>query len=340
MLVALLSLAVAIVIPAAGYVDLLAALATALGFVPSAWALLKGRRPSPGAADFAALFPGLIGLSLLLPLLLLLYPALGAPAWPIGTIALCVTAGFLLPLLVNATRPARQRLIVIAAATTFGAICITVLLPTYSESWPQRVNVEYWVDADSSHAHWYTQTASLHLPRALDETLKFDPVPRDRFPGYPLKGFYAEAPALKLAAPELTQILASAGTPAPVRMELLVRSVRGAPKALIIFPASAKIHDIEIATPLGPLRAKLQTLNNGSTVFQAPGLAEAGLRFSVAAPAAPMTVQLIDESYGLPGELPDGKKLQQGRPKNATSSQDGDVTMVQRTVRLDPAAGR
>ena len=340
MLVALLSLAVAIVIPAAGYVDLLAALATALGFVPSAWALLKGRRPSPGAADFAALFPGLIGLSLLLPLLLLLYPALGAPAWPIGTIALCVTAGFLLPLLVNATRPARQRLIVIAAATTFGAICITVLLPTYSESWPQRVNVEYWVDADSSHAHWYTQTASLHLPRAMDETLKFDPVPRDRFPGYPLKGFYAEAPALKLAAPELTQILASAGTPAPVRMELLVRSVRGAPKTLIIFPASAKIHDIEIATPLGPLRAKLQTLNNGSTVFQAPGLAEAGLRFSVAAPAAPMTVQLIDESYGLPGELPDGKKLQQGRPKNATSSQDGDVTMVQRTVRLDPAAGR
>jgi hypothetical protein len=119
-----------------------------------------------------------------------------------------------------------------------------------------------------------------------------------------------------------------------------VRSVRGAPKALIVFPASAKIHDIEIATPLGPLRAKLQTLNNGSTVFQAPGLAEAGLRFSVAAPAAPMTVQLIDESYGLPGELPDGKKLQQGRPKNATSSQDGDVTMVQRTVRLDPAAGR
>jgi len=74
--------------------------------------------------------------------------------------------------------------------------------------------------------------------------------------------------------------------------------------------------------------------------LQAPGIQEAGLRFAVAAPAAPMAVRVFDESYGLPEALPDGKKLQQARPKNATSSQDGDVTVVQRTVYLDPAAGR
>jgi hypothetical protein len=336
MLVALLSLAIALTIPAADYVDLLAALAAVLGFVPSAWALMQGRRPSQGAEDCAVLFPGLIALSLLLPLLLLLYPALGAPAWPIGTVTLCVTAAFLLPLLGNATRPVRQRLLVIAAATTFGAICITVLLPTYSESWPQRVNVEYWVDADSGRAHWYTQTASLHLPSAMDETTKFDPVPRERFQGYPLKGFFAEASALKLAAPELTQI--SPG--APGRMELLLRSARGAPKAFVIFPASANIHNIEIGTPAGPLHAKLQTLRNGSTLVLAAGMSEAGLHFWVNAPAAPMTAQVFDESYDLPVELPVGNKLRQARPKNATSSQDGDITVVQRTVRVDPAAGR
>jgi hypothetical protein len=350
MLVALSSLAIALIIPAAGYVVLLAALAAVLGFVPSAWALTQGRKPSQGAADFAVLCPGLIALSLLLPLLLLLYPALGAPAWPIGTVTLCVTAAFLLPLLCNATRPARLRLTLIAAAATFGAICITVLLPTYSKSWPQRVNVEYWIDADSGRAHWYTQTASLHLPSAMDETTKFDPVPRDRFPGYPLKGFFAEAPALKLAVPELTQISPDSGTAisgtansaagAPGRMELLLRSARGAPKAFVIFPASANIHDIEIATSAGPLHAKLQTLRNGSTIVLAPGMSEAGLHFWVNSPAAPMTAQVFDESYDLPGELPVGNKLQQTRPKNATSSQDGDITVVQRTVRLDPAAGR
>jgi hypothetical protein len=340
MLVAFLSLAVAMIIPAAGYAVLLAALAAALGIVPSAVALMKGRVPSHGAADFAVLFPGLIGFAVLLPLLLLLYPALGAPAWPIGTIALCVTAAFLLPLLGNATRPVRSRLALIAAVAAFGAICITVLLPTYSKSWPQRINVEYWIDTDSGRAHWFTQTASLHLPGAMDETLKFDPVPRERFPGYPLKGFYAQAPALKLPAPELTQIAPSAEAPVPGRMELQVRSARGAPKAFVIFPASAKIKDIEIATTAGPLRAKLQPLRDGSTVFVAPGIPQAGLRFWVNTPGAPMTVQIFDASYELPAELPDGKKLEQVRPKNATSSQDGDVTMVQRTVRLDPAAGR
>ncbi len=138
------------------------------------------------------------------------------------------------------------------------------------------MNIEYWLDADSGRAHWYTQTASLHLPRAMDETLKFDPVPRDRFPGYPLQGFYADAPALKLAAPELTQISANSGGGDPGRMELLLRSARGAPKAFVIFPASANIHEIEIATPSGPLRAKLQSLRNGSTMLIAPGIAGAG----------------------------------------------------------------
>ena len=171
------------------------------------------------------------------------------------------------------------------------------------------------------------------------EALKFDPVPRDRFQGYPLKGFYAEAPAIKLAAPELTKISDSPGGD-PGRMELLLRSTRGAPKAFVIFPASANIHEIEVATQAGPVRAKLQTLRNGGTIVIAPGLAEPGLRFWVNAPAGPMNAQVFDESYALPEGLPDGRRLQQARPKNATSSQDGDITVVQRTVRVDPAAGR
>jgi len=338
MLVALLSLVAAVIVPAAGYVWLLAAWAAVLGCVPSLIAAVKDRAPSQGAIEFAALFPGLIAFAALLPLQLLLYSALGAPAWPVSSVVLCLTAGLLLPLLANATHPARQRLAWLAAATTFGAICITVLLPTYSTSWPQRMNVEYWVDGDGGQAHWWMQAASLHLPGAMGEVLKFDRIPRERFPGYPLKGFFADAPALKLAPPELTQISSSGGSPA--HMELVVRSVRGAAVAFVVFPSSANIHGIEVGTSSGPLRIKLHQLPNGSTVLQAPGIQEAGLRFALDAPAAPMTVQVFDESYGLPEGLPDGKKLQQARPKNATSSQDGDVTVVQRTVHLDPAAGR
>jgi hypothetical protein len=274
----------------------------------------------------------------------MLYSALGAPAWPIGTVELGLTAGFVLPLLGIATGAFRQRLTWLAAATTFGAICITVLLPSYSASWPQRVNVEYWIDGDSGRAYWWLQAASLHLPSVMGEAVKFERVPRERFPGYPLKGFFADAPALQLAPPELTQISSSGASPghgaSPAHLELLLRSARGAAVAFVVFPAAAKVQGIEVETPSGPLRIELHQLRNGSTVLQAPGIREAGLRFAINVPAAPLTAQVFDESYGLPGELPDGKKLEQARPKNATSSQDGDVTVVQRTVHLDPAAGR
>ena len=225
-----------------------------------------------------------------------------------------------------------------AAIVAFGAICITVLMPTYSTHWPQRVNVEYWLDADSGKAHWWTQAASLHLPSAMREAVKFEPEPRERFAGNNSKGFFAQAPALKMTPPELTPVVV-ADSPSPAHVELLLRSTRGAPTGFVVFPASANVQSVVLATPSGPLRAKLHTLRNGSTVLLAPGMPETGLRFGIDG-ATPMTVQVFDVNYGLPEELPDGKALQRARPKNATSSQDGDVTVVQRTVRLDPAAGR
>jgi len=338
MLTALLAVATAAIMPGAAYVMLIAALAAALGSLPCLAAIVKGRAPSPLAADFAALFPGLIALAVLLPLLLLLYSALGVVAWPLSTVALCLTAVFLLPLLHNAAPLVRQRLTTLAAIVAFGAVCVTVLMPTYSTDWPQRVNVEYWLDADSGKGHWWTQTASLHLPRAMGEAMKFDPEPRERFAGYWYKGFFAQATALKLTPPELTPVVV-ADSPSPAHVELLLRSMRSAPTAFVVFPANANIQSVVLATPVGALRAKLHTLRNGSTVLLAPGMPATGLRFGIDG-ATPMTVQVFDVSYGLPEELPDGKSLQRARPKNATSSQDGDVTVVQRTVRLDPAAGR
>jgi hypothetical protein len=281
-------------------------------------------------------------LAFLLPLLLMLYSALGALAWPISTMVLCLAGGFLLPLLANTTKEARQFIMLSSGAVTFAGICITLLLPTYSAAWPQRMNVEYWVDADRGAAHWWMQAASQRLPEAMADAVPFDPLPRARFAGYPAKGFFADAHALKLAAPELTQISATPGaSPAVVHFELLLKSARDAPTAFVVFPASANVQDVLVATNSGPLRAKLHGFRSGDTVLQIAGLAGTGIRFGIdAAAAPPIQVTVFDESYGLPDALPAGKALQRARPQNATSSQDGDVTVVQRTVRLDPAAGR
>jgi Peptidase family M28 len=351
MAVALLSVASAAAVPAASYLLLLTALAAALAPLPCLWLLTRGRVAAGGAADFAVLVPGLVLFAVLMPLLLLLYSALGAPAWPISTLTLCLAALFLLPLLANATRGARLFVMLAGAAVTFAGISITLLLPTYSSNWPQRVNVEYWLDADEGRAHWWMQTASQHVPSVMTNIVKFDPVPRAPFAGNPSVGFFAGAAALHLAAPELTQISAAASpstargaspnsAPAATHFELLLRSARGAPTAFVVFPAAANVRNVVVMTSSGPLSAKLHQFSGGQTALVIADIPSAGLQFGIDAGSVPVSVQVFDRSYGLPDELPEGKALQRARPQNATSSQDGDVTVVQRTVRLDPAAGR
>jgi hypothetical protein len=343
LLIALLSVATAAALPGASFVLLLPAVAAALAPLPAMRALGSGRESSQGAAEFAVLVPGLLMVAILLPVLLLLYPALGAPAWPISTVVLCLATSLLLPLLAGATSRAQSVVISLTAAVIVGGMGVTLFLPTYSSRWPQRVNLEYWFDADRGQAHWWVQPLSLRLPEAMAAAANFDPVPRARLPGRPVVGFFADAPSLPLAPPELqisTTTGASGGTPQATHYELRLRSARGAPSASVVFPAGAKIQQISVATAVGPRRAKLHRLTSGATVLTIVGLPESGFEFGIDAGAAVTGVQVFDQSYGLPEELPAAKTLQRARPQEATSSQDGDVTVVQRTVSLDPAASR
>ena len=164
LLIALLSVSVAAAIPGASFVLLLTAFAAALAPLPAVLAVGSGRESSQNAVEFAVLTPALVLVAVLLPVLLLLYPALGAPAWPISTVVLCLATTLLLPLLESATDRARRLVILLCALVAVGGIAVTLLLPTYSARWPQRVNVEYWFDADSGRAHWWVQPLSLRLP--------------------------------------------------------------------------------------------------------------------------------------------------------------------------------
>jgi hypothetical protein len=344
LLVALLSVLFNALTPAASFAPLLASLAAVLGMLPCVLGFIRSRQPTAGAADFAVLLPCLGLTAVLAPMLLLLYSALGALAWAISTIALCLTTTFLLPLLANATRRDRRRVIVVSALMTLIGISITLLLPTYSAAWPQRMNIEYWYDADQTQAHWWVQPASLHLPAALAAAARFNLVAHSRFGASSSLAFAADAPKLALASPQLTQLSAgpsasSSSAPSRTHYELQLRSQRGAPEALVIFPASADVQEIVVATASGPQHAKLQKLRSGATRLGVVGISSADLQFGIDAAAGSTAVQVFDLSYGLP-EAFQGARLQQARPQNATSSQEGDITVVQHTVLLDPAAGR
>lgn len=338
MLVSVLTVLVSALVPGASFVLLLTSLALVLGPLP----YLKNLRnvaASAGGADFAALLPSFTMLAALLPLLLLLYTALGALAWPIATVSLCLATSLLLPLLAQASLLARRSVIAAAAVISMAGLLATLLLPTYSAAWPQRLTVEYWFDADNDQAHWWVWAASRHLPASMLSTASFDPVPRARFPGYPLLGFFAHAQKLVVAAPALEVISAAPSVQGRMHYELKIRSLREAPIGFVVFPAAAAVQEIFVTTAVGLRRAKLRRLPSGATAFRL-GLTTEGLQFGIDAASVPLAIQVFDQSYGLPETIAQGKALLESRPLNATSSQDGDSTVVQRTVRLDPAAGR
>jgi hypothetical protein len=344
---AVLSVIGAAVIPGASFVLLLTAVAAGLGGLPYTVSLARSRAQPRWTTGFAALLPVATIFAAVFPLVQFLYMALGSLAWPLATLVLCLGTSTLLPLLATASGRTRQGVIAAAAVIAAGGMGVTLFLSTYSADWPERINVEYWLDADTGQSHYLALCDSLRLPAAFAAAAHFDPAPRPRFTGSASLAFYAAAPTVALAAPELTvtsqstgalQAAAASQAAGPVtHFEVRLRSPRGAPEALVVFPASAHVADIGWVTAAGPARARLAKLRSGATLLDMVGLPASGVEFSVdTAESTPVAVQVFDQSY----DLVEGRNLQRARPTNATSSQDGDLTVVHRTVSLDPTAGR
>jgi hypothetical protein len=123
---------------------------------------------------------------------------------------------------------------------------------------------------------------------------------------------------------------------AATRYDLHLQSMRGAPDLEVLFPAGAQIHEIILSEVSGEKRVPLYETQNGMTRLHVVGLQAQGMDFAVEVRSGPLEARLFDQSYALAG----GEFLQRLRPPEATSSQDGDTTIVQTTVTLDPAAGR
>lgn len=369
-LIAVLCVASALLMPGAAFVFLLTAGAAGVGAVPAAVKAARSRALPPWAASVAALLPALVIFAALLPEVRFLYMALGSLAWPVSTLALGLGTACLLPLLSATSLRAQRRVIAGTALIALLGAVTTLCLPTYSAEWPQRINLEYWLDSDTRQAHFLARCDSLRLPAALAAAAQFDPVPHPRFPGSASLAFYSPAPMPPLqgtlaypdlaypdlahpdlpppdlessAAPTRLSPLSPSATGSPTahaatRFHLRLRSARGAPEALVVFPAGAQVTEVTFATTQGPERLKLGTLRSGATLLRVVALPAAGVEFSVdLAGQQPAAVQVFDQSYDFPAA---GQALLRARPSSATSSKDGDLTVVHRIVSLDPAAGR
>jgi hypothetical protein len=288
--------------------------------------------------EIAALVPAAAAFAMFLPSIWFLYDALGVGILPAVAVLLTLVVATLAPLLVTADEGTRRGLSGLAVTIAIFAGAIALIVPVYSVRAPQRVNFQYWLDADSHQAKWLAETNSQRLPDWLAAAAAFKKKPQPAFPWDPYSRFGADAPQLDLAAPELT-VLTSEPAGAGVRYHIRIISPRGAPDCSIYFPGTSGVSAIEIAGRQMPATSArvLGFLNDalhGWRMYEIATLPAEGIEMSFTLPsAAPAEAFLVDQSYALPS---DGAFLRTARPSDAVPSQDGDVTIVSRRFEIRP----
>ena len=311
--------------------------------VPAAIAALMGltwtlrRSEGSGAFALSAILPLAAAALVGFPPAILLYDGLGNRALILIAIVVALLLSPLAPLCADLRGAPGLRgvaapwlPILTAALATFMA----VVIPIYSAKAPERVNIDYWLDADSGISQWVVQPESGRLPEPIRLADTFRRADRGAFPWNGRAAFVADAPHLDLAAPTFT-VLESSQSGDRRNYRTLLRSERGAPFAAVFFSPDADVGSVRMeGQPLEPETAPIRQIFNNWSAFSCPTMPPTGVEISFSVPVG-KSVEVIaaDQSYSLPDE---GAFLLHARPLTATSSQNGDVTIISRRVQLIP----
>ena len=328
-------LAVVIASQAAGlsYVLVVPTCAAALAGLPMAlWPGEKLR-----AAGLAAILPlAAAGIVSFGPLLLL-YVGLGNPVLPAMALLTALILTPLAPLLAD-LQTARGLMRIafpgITIAATLLAAFAAIVAPPFSAKAPERVNLQYWLDADSGRSQWVVHADSGRLPEAIRVASTFHREEKGPFPWSSKSAFLADSPHLEMRAPTFT-ILESSVTGGRRSYRALLRSERGAPVAAVMIQPDAGIDSVRMeGEPVEPETERVRRFLNGWLMYECRTMPAKGveLTFTLAIDK-PIEIHAVDQSYGVPLE---GMFLLKSRPLTATRSQEGDVTIVSRRVQLIP----
>jgi hypothetical protein len=320
--------------PGLSYLVLLPALVAALAGLP--FTLRRSGGTAPG-----------LGLVVLLPLataailayrpLTLLYDALGNRGLQLSTLLVAVLLTPVAPLCADLrTAPGPRALLCLSipAGTMALAAFAAVIVPAYSAQAPQRVNMEYWQQADSGASQWIVQPDSGVLPEPIRLAANFGGAPQGAIPWNARPAFVAAAPRLDFPPPTFT-VLETSEADGRRLYRALLRSERGAPWAAAMFPPTSGVESVRIGDqPVQSEMSAVRDFYHGWMVYSCPAMPGGGIEISFSVPVGkPVEVYASDQSYGLP---PEGRFLLSSRPLTATPSQDGDVTIVSRRVQLLP----
>ncbi|MGA8074380.1 MAG: M28 family peptidase, partial [Candidatus Acidiferrales bacterium] len=312
-------------------------LVPALGAVVAVLPAILTKEDSAGNREFAAILPAVLTFVMFVPLLWQLYDALGTVFLPPVAALFALALASILPLL--ALDDARERRIFTedSAGVALVAAIVAFFMAPYSAAAPQRVDVQYWLDANSHVAKWLAAPDSGRLPASLAGAVAFGATPAAVFPWNRSLRHSADAPDLKLPGPEITIVDAEVQS-GSVRYSVKLTSPRGAPDISILFPPQAGATALEVAghpveEPRGHVLEYLQGSMRGWRFCDIPTVDAGGveIKFTVSS-SSPIEIYIADQSYSLP---PEGLAIARARPVDTVTSQDGDVTLVTRHVKLE-----
>jgi hypothetical protein len=268
---------------------------------------------------------------------ILLYSALGVRILAGITVVVALLLTPLAPILAD-LRESRGFLRIaipgLAIAAMLVAAFASIIVPAYSAKAPEHVNIQYRLDGDSGKSQWVVHTTSGRLPEALRVATNFHRLDNglaswDIFPA-----FVANAPHLDLAAPTFT-ILESSEVAGKRKYRALLRSERGAPDAMVLFPPDSGIEGVRVeGEPVQPETELIRRYVNRWHLYDCMTMPAKGVEISFELPLGkPVEVDALDQTYALPLE---GMFLLKSRPLTATRFSQGDLTIVIRRVQLNP----
>jgi len=311
--------------------------------VPACVAVLAGlpimvlRKDNAFAQWLAGIIPMAAAAIVAFETLIVLYSAMGTPILIGIAVSVALVLTPLIPLCVDLSETEGLLAlsipgvpIVVTGLAIFGAIVV----PAYSAQAPERVNLQFWQDADTGKAQWIVEPESGKLPVPMSLATSFRSARTGEVPWSNASAFLSDAPALGVGAPSFT-VLDSVVMDDKRQFQALLRSERGASAAMVMFPPDSGVEAVHMEDVGVPGEsARVRSLFNGWFVYACPTIPARGVEMSFVLPVGkPVTVLVVDDSYGLPD---DGTFLINARPLTAVPSGEGDLTILSRRVQLNP----
>lgn len=290
----------------------------------------------PRAVGFASILPLAVVAIVGFATALLLYPGFGTARLPEISFAVAFLLTPMAPLCGNIGKARGARVVLpgFAILLVLAAAFLAVVLPAFSAKSPEHVSFQYVQDSDSGKSQWVVYPESARLPEPIRLATNAARQSAGPFPWVTSTSFVANAPHLDLPPPTFT-ILGSSEAAGKRQYRTLLRSERGAARAVVLFPPDSGVESVQIeGQAVPPQSARLRVYWNGWYAYLCETMPPKGIDISFNLPAGKsVRVYAEDESFTLPLE---GMFLLKARPLTATPYGDGDQTVVVRQVELLP----